>query len=416
MKQGNFEQFDVVAIGGGAAGLMAAISAARAGAKVVILEHKEKTGKKILSTGNGKCNYTNEKQDIACYRGENPDFVMPVFKQFGFPETVAFFEEIGVTPKAKNGYYYPASEQATAVLEVLRLEANYLRVKEVCECEIMSVKRTDEGFILHTSAGGFYGKSVIFATGLLAAPKSGSDGSAFQHIEKFGHHFIDVVPALVPLQGKQAFFKQIAGIRAEIQAILYVENEEITSEYGELQLTDYGVSGIPIFQLSRFATKALKAGKKVHIMLDFLPHMNLEDTVTLFEKRLHKAEQKKTLCECFVGLFNKKLAEVLIKEAGISLGDSPKKVTGEQITRLAQLAKGLRVDITGSKSFEQAQVCAGGVDTDEICPDSMESKLVPGLYFAGEVVDIDGMCGGYNLQWAWSSGYVAGLHAGKCGI
>lgn len=411
MKQANFEQFDVVVIGGGAAGLMSAISAARTGAKVVILEHKEKTGKKILSTGNGKCNYTNEKQDITCYRGEHPDFVMPVFKQFGFSETVAFFEEIGVTPKVKNGYYYPASEQATAVLEVLHLEANYLRVKEVCECEIQAVKKVEEGFLFDTPVGCFAGKSVIFATGLLAAPKSGSDGSVFQHIEKFGHHFIDVVPALVPLQGKQAFFKQLAGIRAEIQAILYVENEEITSEYGELQLTDYGVSGIPIFQLSRFATKALKADKKVHIMLDFLPHMSLEDTVALFEKRLHKAEQKKTICECFVGLFNKKLAEVLIKEAGIALGESPKKVTGEQIVALAQLTKGLRVDITGSKSFEQAQVCAGGVDTDEICPETMESKLVPGVYFAGELVDIDGMCGGYNLQWAWSSGYVAGLHA-----
>ena len=415
MKHENFEQFDVVIVGGGAAGLMAAISAARAGAKTVILEHKEKTGKKILSTGNGKCNYTNEHQGISYYRGENPDFVVPVFEQFGFTETVAFFEEIGVSPKVKNGYYYPASEQAAAVLEVLRLETNYLRVKEVCDCEIREVKRDVEGFFLSTSAGLFAGKSLIFATGLLAAPKSGSDGSAFPYIEKFGHHFIDVVPALVPLQGKQAFFRQLAGIRAEIQAILYVENEKIASEYGELQLTDYGVSGIPIFQLSRYATKSLKKGKKVHIMLDFLPHLTEDETVQLFEKRLHKAEQKKTVCECFVGLFNKKLAEVLLREAGISLGDSPKKIDLTQIQRLASLAKELRVDITGSKSFEQAQVCAGGVDTNEINPDTMESKLVKGLYFAGELVDIDGMCGGYNLQWAWSSGYVAGLHAAKRG-
>ena len=413
MKQEKYEQFDVVVIGGGAAGLMAAISATRAGAKVVILEHKEKTGKKILSTGNGKCNYTNEKQDITCYRGEHPDFVMPVFKQFGFPETVAFFEEIGVTPKVKNGYYYPASEQATAILEVLRLEANYLRVKEVCECEIRTMKQVDSDFIFGTSAGEFAGNSVIFATGLLAAPKSGSDGTIFPYIEKLGHHFIDVVPALVPLQGKQAFFKQLAGIRAEIRTDLYVENEQIALESGELQLTDYGVSGIPIFQLSRYATKALKAGKNVHIMLDFLPYMSMDKTVTLFERRLHKSEQKKTIVECFVGLFNRKLAEVLIKEAGISLGDSPKKLDKEQIVRLAELAKGLRVDITGSKSFEQAQVCAGGVDTEEICAETMESKIVPGVYFAGELVDIDGMCGGYNLQWAWSSGYVAGLHAAQ---
>ena len=148
-------------------------------------------------------------------------------------------------------------------------------------------------------------------------------------------------------------------------------------------------------------------------MLDFLPNLTLEETTKLFEKRLHKAAQKKTMSECFVGLFNKKLAEVLIKEAGISLGDSPKKLDEKQIFKLAQLAKGLRVDITGSKSFEQAQVCAGGIDTREISPETMESKLVEGLFFAGELVDIDGMCGGYNLQWAWSSGYVAGIHAAK---
>lgn len=416
MKYENCQQFDVVVVGGGAAGLMAAITAARAGAKTVILEHKEKTGKKILSTGNGKCNYTNEKQGVSYYRGEDPAFVVPVFKQFSFTETVAFFEEIGITPKVKNGYYYPASEQAAAVLEVLRLEANYLRVKEICECKITAVKQVKNGFLLHTSLGCFAGKSVIFATGLLAAPKSGSDGSAFPYIDKFGHHLIDVVPALVPLQGKQAFFRQLAGIRAEIEAVLYVENQKIASEYGELQLTDYGVSGIPIFQLSRYATKALKAGKKVHVMLDFLPKLTLEETIALFEKRLHKAAQKKTMCECLVGLFNKKLAEVLLREAGISLGENPKKLAQEQIAALAGLAKGLRVDIIGNKSFEQAQVCAGGIDTREIHPEMMESKLVKGLYFAGELVDIDGMCGGYNLQWAWSSGYVAGLHAAKYSI
>ena len=413
MKQEHFEAFDVVVIGGGAAGLMAAIVAARTGGKVVILEHMEKTGKKILSTGNGKCNYTNEQQDVSFYRGENPAFVVPVFKQFGFNETVAFFEEIGISPKIKNGYYYPASEQASAVLEVLRLEANFLRIKEVCGCKINEIKTVKNDFFIRTTTGNFTGKSVIFATGLLAAPKTGSDGTIFPYIDKFGHHFIDVVPALVPLHGKQPFFKQIAGIRAEIEVILYVENEKISTEKGELQLTDYGVSGIPIFQLSRYATKALKKDKKVHIILDFLPNLTLEETVALFEKRLHKIEQKKTICECFVGLFNRKLAEVLIKEAGISLGDSPKKLTYEQIVSLAELAKGLHVDITGSKSFDQAQVCAGGVDTEEICAETMESKIVPGIYFAGELVDIDGMCGGYNLQWAWSSGYVAGLHAAK---
>ena len=185
------------------------------------------------------------------------------------------------------------------------------------------------------------------------------------------------------------------------------------AEFGELQMTDYGVSGIPIFQLSRFAAKALNQKKQVSLVLDFLPNKTMKETVALLEKRFLKVEQKKTMCECFVGLLNRKLAEVLLKEAGISLGDSPKKLTAEQIQRLAETIKGLSVDIIGSKSFEQAQVCAGGIDTREICPETMESKLIPGLYFAGELIDIDGRCGGYNLQWAWSSGYAAGIHAAK---
>ena len=413
MKNDKIEVFDVVIIGGGAAGLMAAISAARAGAKTMILEHKEKTGKKILSTGNGKCNYTNARQGASYYRGEDPAFAMSVFNQFGFEDTVAFFEEIGIVPKVKNGYYYPASEQAQAVLEVLRLEANYLRVREVCDCNITDISKTNEVFDIKSGCGNFATKSLIFATGLLAAPKLGSDGSAFQYIEKFGHHFVDIVPALVPLQGKQPFLKNLAGIRAEMNATLFVENKQIASDRGELQLTDYGVSGIPIFQLSRFATKALSEKKKVHVLIDFMPDSSFEEVIALFEHRIHKIEQKKTMCECFVGLFNRKLIEVLLKEAGIGLGDSPKKLPMEQIEQLAGLVKGLRVDITGSKSFEQAQVCAGGVATSELCADTMESRLVNGLYFAGEVVDIDGMCGGYNLQWAWSSGFVAGAHAAK---
>ena len=209
MKQEEKHRFEVAIVGGGAAGLMAAITAARAGAKVVILEHKEKTGKKILSTGNGKCNYTNEQQGISNYRGENPAFVVPVFEQFGFRETVAFFEEIGITPKVKNGYYYPASEQAAAVLEVLRLEANYLRVVEVCDCTITSVKRRKKDFLLETSSGSFAAVSVVFATGLLAAAKTGSDGTSFCHLGRFGHHFIEIVPALVPLIANSHFLNSL---------------------------------------------------------------------------------------------------------------------------------------------------------------------------------------------------------------
>ena len=413
MKSTDKTGFDVIVVGGGAAGLMAAITASRNGAKTLIIEHKDRVGKKILATGNGKCNYTNAMQGIAYYRGDNPAFVLPIFEQFSMEDTVAFFEEIGVYPKCKNGYYYPASEQAASVLEVLRLEADYRRVTICTDCEIKEIVPGKKGFRLETNQDTFYGTKVIFATGLLASPKSGSDGSAFQHIEKMGHHFADVVPALVALQGKQAFFKALAGIRSEIFLKIFVEGKQIATENGELQLTDYGISGIPVFQISRYATKALKKQQKVHVLLDFMPNLSAGETEQLLQKRFFSSKQKKTASECMIGLLNKKLCDVLLKEAGIDLHLPSVKVTDKQISILTSKIKSLRVDITGSKNFDSAQVCAGGVKTTELQNETLESKLVSGVYFAGEVIDIDGMCGGYNLQWAWSSGYVAGLHAAK---
>lgn len=407
------KQIDVAVIGGGAAGLVAAISAARAGAKTVIIEHMDRVGKKILATGNGKCNYTNETQGVSCYRGENPAFVVPVFKQFGFKETVGFFEELGIYPKVKNGYYYPASEQAASVLEVLRMELSYLKVEEKTSCEITDIIKQRNGFLVEIGKEKIQAKSIIFATGLLASPKTGSDGSAFPYIEKFGHHFIDIVPALVQLQGKQSFFKALAGIRAENLIKLYIENRQIASERGELQLTDFGISGIPVFQLSRYATKALKQKKKVYALLDFVPDIAEADLENMMQRRFRENAHGKTAGDALIGFLNKKLTGVLLKEAGIDVHCPAAQVSDKQRKQLCAVMKTLRVDIVGSKTFEQAQVCAGGVSTDEIDNETLMSKLVPRMYFAGEVIDIDGTCGGYNLQWAWSSGYVAGLHAAK---
>lgn len=413
MKIEKNKSYDVVIIGGGAAGIMAAITAARCGVKTAIIEHKDRIGKKILSTGNGKCNYTNALQGIAYYRGDHPAFVLPVFEQFGLEETLKFFEEIGVYPKCRNGYYYPSSEQAAAVLEVLRMELDYRHVDVLTECELKGLIHQKNSILIDTGLGKMVTKKVILATGLLAAPKTGSDGSAFPYIEKLGHHFTDIVPALVALQGKQSFFKAIAGIRAEIQLEIYINQKKIAMESGELQLTDYGISGIPVFQISRYATKALAKKEKVYVLLDFMPKLTEEELLSLLKERFYKFGNGKTASEALIGLVNRKLGDVLLKEAGISLQIPSKDVSKEQLHKLVIQLKSLRVDVVGSKTFEQAQVCAGGVDTGEVNNDTLESYLVPGVYFAGELLDIDGICGGYNLQWAWSSGYVAGFHAAK---
>lgn len=406
------QTFDVIIVGAGAAGLTAGIQAARKGADVLILEHMDKAGKKILATGNGKCNFTNQKQGIACYRGENPAFVLPVFEQFGLEETLSFFEELGIYAKSKrDGYYYPFSGQAASVQKALLMECRRLSVAIAFEIGIRSIQKEKHLFLFHTKQGIFKSRTCILATGGKAAKKTGSDGSGIPYIVGFGHKLTDIVPALVQLQGKQYFFKEIAGIRAEVTAELYIENEKTAEDFGELQLTEFGVSGIPIFQISRYAAYGLLRQKHVAVKLNFLPELSKEQASALFFQRFQAHGEGKTAEESLIGLFPEKLNRVFLRESQIPLEKPAPSCSEKDLKRLTFQVQNLMVDVVGTKGFEAAQVTAGGVSTEEICPETMESKLVPGLFFAGEVVDIDGMCGGYNLQWAWSSGTVAGRAA-----
>lgn len=392
--------------------MVAAIMAARDGADVTILEHMESLGKKILATGNGKCNYTNQEQGTDKYYGQNPAFVLPVFRQFGLEETILFFKELGIYPKVKNGYYYPQSEQAASVLEVLLMELRRLKVKIVCGCGIRRIQRQENGFVCDTKSGAFYAKKCILATGGKTLKSSGSDGSGFLYLDSFGHHVIDIVPGLVGLKGKQSFFKEIAGIRAEILLDLYIENECIKHEKGELQLTSYGISGIPVFQISRLAAKALLARKEVYVTINFVPYIKEDALLDFLYDRMQK-QKDKTMEEALVGLFPKKLISVLLAVAKLLPTKFAAQCSRADAKRLSDVVAHFRVDITEWNTFDLAQVTAGGVDTAEIDAQTMESKLVSGLYFAGEMVDIDGVCGGYNLQWAWSSGAVAGKSAAE---
>ncbi len=400
---------DIIVVGAGAAGMVAAITAARNGATVTILEHMDMAGKKILATGNGKCNYTNSRQGVAYYYGDNPAFVLPVFEQFGHTDTLKFFRELGILPKEERGYYYPASKQAASIREVLLMELLRLKVNIQYNCGIRGIYKEGDAFRFDTKEGTYYSKACIMATGGCTAKKTGSDGSGFLYLERLGHHIIDVVPALVALQGKQSFFAEVAGIRAEIKVGLYVENELAATEEGELQLTDYGISGIPVFQVSRMATKALLQKKSAYAMLDFAPSMSSDE---LFRHiRCCFFRDGKTAEQALIGTFPSKLIPVFLRLAQIETKQAAGQVAEHKLHKLAECIQNVRVDITGSKKFDSAQVTAGGVDTTEICNETLESRLVSGLYFAGEMMDIDGKCGGYNLQWAWSSGYVSGYHA-----
>ncbi|MCI8326368.1 MAG: NAD(P)/FAD-dependent oxidoreductase [Lachnospiraceae bacterium] len=409
--------YDVIVIGGGAAGMMAAIIAAREGASVLILEHMESCGKKLISTGNGRCNYTNQTQGIEYYRGDDPAFVLPALEQFGYHETIDFFRTIGIEPKEKNGYVYPRSMQASSVREALLLELKKQNVIIWTDVGIRSIEQQKNGYRICTKTKDFLGKTCVLATGGKSAKYTGSDGSGFLYLERLGHHITDLVPALVGMEAKQTFSGRLAGVRAEAMVSLFIEEQSVVKDTGEIQLTDYGISGIPVFQVSRFAAKALLKGQNVRAEINFLPEIAKDHVQDFLLKRFYMLRDRNVL-EALNGLFHHKLLEVVLECAGHW---SSKKKQGKSgragdcsaadLERICKYLTRFPFQIIGMRKFEQSQVTAGGVSTLEISEETMESKLHKGLFFAGEMMDVDGMCGGYNLQWAWSSGYAAGKSA-----
>ncbi|NLZ81737.1 MAG: NAD(P)/FAD-dependent oxidoreductase [Clostridiales bacterium] len=402
----------IVVIGGGAAGIMAAIIAKQQGGNVTIIEHTNRIGKKILATGNGRCNLTNLDQRAEFYRGTDPGFSQISLEKFGVKETLDFFYKLGLYVKDKNNYIYPYSEQATTVLNILKMELERLEIPVFYETEIKNIYKKENGFQLITTINEkTYCDSLILATGSKAAPSTGSDGSGYKLAIDLGHKLIEPVPALVQLSCSGDYFKNLKGIRTHGKISLYIDNKKIAEDTGELQLTDYGVSGIPVFQISRFASVAIREGKEVRIALDFLPDLDKSNLLIKLEDPFFVKE--KLTEEVIKGFLNHKLSTSLIKEAKLSLHRKINTLTLKEKHTLVSTIKDFNVKVLDSKSFNQAQVCAGGISTDDIIPETMESKLVPNLYFAGEILDVDGACGGYNLQWAWTSGYLAGSHAGK---
>ena len=411
----------VVIVGAGASGLMAGIAAARAGAQVTILEHTPQIGKKIRVTGNGRCNLTNTDQSPEHYRGTHPEFAMEALRQFSMADTVKFFGELGIYTKNRNGYLYPHSDQAADVAEVLMAENEHQHVKISCNSVVRSIhvnNRTgagnekDQRFLIETESWTYPADALILCTGSKAAPKTGSDGSGYPLAEQLGHRIITPLPALVQLKAAGKEFQKLAGIREEAKVTLRVEDTPVCSDQGEVQLTGYGISGIPVFQVSRFAAEALEQQKKVQVWLDFFPEFTADNLMTFFKQRIQQISYKR-MGQFFTGMLPGKLSEVLLIKAGLKASEPVGRLSPEGMMKLILLLKAYPVDITGTNSFDQAQTCAGGVDTREVDPGTMESGIVPGLYLAGELLDIDGACGGYNLQWAWTSGYIAGTSAAE---
>ena len=402
----------VIIVGGGAAGLVAAITAARNGAEVTIIEQKEKLGKKILSTGNGRCNLTNEYMELECFRGDDTSIVSKVLEQFGYEGSVSFFENLGVILKSRQGYIYPISDQASAILDVLCFEIRRLNICVVLEESVKAIQKNSGEFAVKTTKNTYTCDALILSTGGRAASVLGSDGSGYGLAKSFGHTLSPVVPALVQLVCTGKYFKLVSGVRTNATVKLFVNQDCAAADTGELQLTNYGISGIPVFQVSRYAAKALHSKKMVFAEIDFLPTMTEEELRKFISVR-KETHGNRLAEEFFIGMLNSKLAVMLLKEAYVPTHISVNEIREDKWDKLLELIKHFRTEVVDTNSFEQAQVCAGGVRTSEINADTMESIFVENLYLTGELMDVDGICGGYNLQWAWATGYIAGKNAAK---
>lgn len=409
-----------IIIGGGAAGLMAAITAAEHGAEVTILEHMPRVGKKILSTGNGKCNMTNLHMTADCYRSGVAGVPMQVIERFSVEETLKFFRRLGILTTDRNGYVYPLSGQAQTVLDALREKADSLGIRTVCDSKVHTVEKQKNGeFLVRTESGAYRSDFVILAAGSMAAKTTGSDGSGYDLARMLGHKVKKPLPALVQLKCRGEFFKAIAGVRCDVRVGIYTVGKYgdrasfLAEDYGELQLTDYGISGIPVFQVSRYAAEALDQKKNVAAVIDFMPEMSEEELfAVLKEQRTYLGDRKAG--DFINGLFNKKLAGFFLKTVKIKPEMNVSAISNQKLGELVDAIKDMTFEVIGTNSYDKAQICMGGVVLNEIDTKTMESKLVPGLYFAGEILDVDGICGGYNLQWAWSSGHLAGVSAAEC--
>ena len=442
----------VAVIGGGAAGMMAAIEAARAGAIVTLIEKNPQLGKKLATTGNGRCNYTNLDMSDRIggkFRGFHPEFAAPALDALPPEAVLDWFRAIGVEPRFRGSYVYPNSDQASAVVDALREELRRLSVKVHYNAEVKSVQRVDADaevsavkvpmpgktasadgaaasqipqkrdagyFLIQCTDAVVKADRVILTAGSKAAPKTGSNGDGYFIARKLGHTIVPYVPALCGIRCVGDAFRALAGIRTEAALELSVDGRCVDREVGELQLVDYGISGIPVFQLSRYAAYALQEGKKAAVYINFLPGFTNEAedprecALRLYRQRQERLAGRK-MESFFTGLLHQKLGQLLLRMASVRPELPVAELSEKQLRSLASLSVRFKAECVEMNGFLQAQVVAGGVDTTEVDPCTMASRLVPGLYFAGEVLDIDGICGGYNLQWAWASGFVAGRHA-----
>ena len=402
---------DVIIIGAGASGLVTAIVAARRGKKVLILEKNNKVGKKLLATGNGKCNITNQKPNINRFYSQNPSFIEQSLDGYNYQSIKQFFKSIGLELiEAKEGKVFPMSLQASSVVELLLCECEQLGVKILCETEVTSISKQNNSYEVQHSKGKTIAPSLVIATGHISAPQLGGVDDGLNFAKRLGHTLVKPFPTLVQLTSshKESYLKQMAGVKVESRVTIETQ-QGIVEKQGDVLFTTYGISGLAILDISRFVMEELSKKKSIMLTIDLMPKMSIEQLIALMKKSLVK-KSSKPLKVWMQGFINKKLIEPILEPLKLqnetvgSIGTNVK-----EIERVVNKIKAFEFTVNGSQGYKGAEVATGGVNTKEINPKTMESKLNKGLYFTGEVLDVDGDRGGFNLHFAW----VCGLRAGE---
>jgi len=393
-------------IGGGASGLVAAIFAKDNNNEVVIFERNKECGKKILATGNGRCNYWNTDQDVSHYQSSEPALIKELINPDIDEKVLNFFEYLGIVPKIKNGYYYPFSNQASTIKKALLNEASRKNVIIKNEFLVTDIKMINNKFEICGDKEKILVDKLIISTGSYASPCTGSDGMGYNFLEKLGHTIIKPLPALVQLKTNGAYLKIWQGIRTDVKLTLLEDGKNVKEESGEIQLTNYGISGICVFNLSNIVSRGLDNNKKEEILIDFLPFIDTD----IKEWVINQTKlTEKTIYDLLLSILNERIVEVIFKESNVNGNKLFTDLSNNEQEKIIEYCTSFKVTIIGTNSFNDSQVCSGGVKLSEINLSTMESKKVSKLYVTGELLDITGDCGGYNLGIAWRTGLIAGV-------
>lgn len=394
---------DIVIIGGGVSGIVSAIKSFNGRNRITILERNDKCLKKLLLTGNGRCNYFNDDTSISNYHSMREDLLDKVINSDNMSRILNFYNELGIIPKIKNGYYYPFSNQASTVRDALLFEVMKLGISIKYNYLVEKIEHSNNKFIINDS---IVCDKVIIATGSCSYPKTGSDGMGYDFLRKFGHNIIKPLPALVQLNSDFKYCRELSGIRSDVILSLYEDDEFISSSVGEVQLTDYGISGICTFNLSHFVTRGLDVGRKEVIKVNFLPF--IKDNYMEWFNTYSNKHNDKNIYMLLCNILNYKLVKVILKVCSIDNETYYNELDYNSRSLLIDNLTNFKFNIVSTKDFNFSQVCNGGVSLDEVNLSTFESLIVDGLYITGEVLDINGNCGGYNLICAVISGILVG--------